>query len=283
MKKFISIVISSLMAVALFLPTNAVAYKVIKVKNGATITGKVTFAGSQDDANQHNKEYTITKDTDVCGIGKRKVDYVKVNQDGELSDVVVYLDKKKVKKKYKPVRKGKAWAKGDKKVTINQKGCEFLPFFTVMANKGKLHAINSDQVAHNIHTYALIGKVKKTKINVSQPPKEKPKQTLVKKKVKLSKKSHGMKVECDQHDFMHSFVFVAKNPYYAVVKKDGTYKIDNVPNGKYKVQTWHGYLKNPTPKFVTIKKGKIIAVKTGKKGKKEKVKTVDFEYENKKK
>jgi len=79
-----------------------------------------------------------------------------------------------------------------------------------------------------------------------------------------------MKVECDQHDFMHSFVFVANNPYYAVVGKDGTFKIENVPAGKYKLKTWHGYLKkNPKYKRIRIQAGKT--------------KTVDFQYQNKKK
>jgi hypothetical protein len=254
MKKPLSVVLSSVMASALFLPVNAAAYKVIEVTNGGTITGKVTFSGSEADAKKHTKVYTITKDTDVCGTGKREVNYVRVNN-GALNDVVVYLKK---------VRKGKAWVEEEKNTTIDQKGCEFLPFFTVMANKGKLTATNSDPVAHNIHTYEIIGRAKKTKINVSQPGQN----SEVTKTIKL-KRGAGMKVECDQHDFMHSFVFVAKNPYYAVVAEDGTYTIENVPPGKYKVNAWHGYLKDPK-----LQKIKIGAGET---------KTVNFNYKNKKK
>ncbi len=51
-----------------------------------------------------------------------------------------------------------------------------------------------------------------------------------------------MKVECDAHDFMHAFVFVAKNPYYAVVGDDGSFNIGDIPPGKYKVNVWHGVL-----------------------------------------
>jgi len=255
MKKSLSIVLGTIVAITLSLPASAAKYKVISVNNGGSITGKVTFSGSEADANKHTKVYTITKDTDVCGTGSRKVEYVRVNGKA-LNDVVVYLDK---------VKKGKAWSKDEKNTTIDQKGCEFLPFFTVMANKGKLTAVNSDPVAHNIHTYAIIGKAKKTKINISQPTQD----SKVTKKITLKKRSHGMKVECDQHDFMHSFVFVAKNPYYAVVDKDGTFKLDNIPPGKYKLKTWHGYLKNPKYKRLRIRAGKT--------------KTVDFQYRNKKK
>jgi len=254
MKKPLSVVLSSVMVSALFLPVNAAAYKVVEVTKGGTITGQVTFAGSEADAKKHSKMYTITKDTDVCGTGKREINYVKVNN-GALNDVVVYLDK---------VKKGKAWLEDEKNTTINQKACEFLPFFTVMANKGKLTAINSDPVAHNIHTYEIIGKAKKTKINVSQPNQN----SEVSKTIKL-KRGAGMKVECDQHDFMHSFVFVAKNPYYAVVAEDGSFKIENIPPGKYKLKVWHGYLKDPRGKTVNIKAGETKKVK--------------FRYKNKKK
>ncbi|KHD08097.1 hypothetical protein PN36_18780 [Candidatus Thiomargarita nelsonii] len=253
MKK--TIVLSAIMATAFCLPAvNAARYKVVDVTNGGSITGKVIFLGSEADAQKHKKVYTITKDTDICGTGSREVEYVKVNK-GALNDVVVYLDK---------VKKGKAWDK--KNTTIDQKGCEFLPFFTVMANKGKLTAINSDPVAHNIHTYAIIGKAKKTMANVSQPVQG----SQVTKTVKLKKRSTGLKVECDQHDFMHSFVFVAKNPYYARVAKDGSYTIKGIPPGKYKVKVWHGYLKDPRAKQVTVKAGKTKTVKT-------------FKYKNKKK
>jgi len=55
-------------------------------------------------------------------------------------------------------------------------------------------------------------------------------------------------VECDAHDFMHGFVFVAKTPYFAKVAEDGSFKIDNVPPGKYTAKVWHGTLKGDKAK-----------------------------------
>ncbi|MCG8425804.1 MAG: hypothetical protein MI754_00425 [Chromatiales bacterium] len=118
------------------------AYKEVTVSNGGTITGSINFAGKD----QAPKVYSITKDNDVCGNGKREIDYVRV-ENGKLMDVVVYLEK---------VKEGKPFPADVADGTIDQKGCEFKPFLQVMRNKNKLAAINSDSVLHNIHTYELI-------------------------------------------------------------------------------------------------------------------------------
>jgi len=200
------------------------AYKEIAVSNGGSIAGKVSFTGTDPAP----KIYAVTKDNDICGTTDREIDFVKVNNGG-LSEAVVFLEK---------VKEGKAFA--DEKGKIDQKGCEFAPFLSVMTNKSDVDAVNVDPILHNIHTYELIssGKkfAKKTVFNISQPDKG-----TVTKHVKL-KRGNAMKVECDAHDFMHGFVFVAKNPYYAIVDTDGNFKIDNVPAGKYKIKAWHGSL-----------------------------------------
>lgn len=197
-------------------------YTVIEVKDGGSISGKVSFTGTDPAP----KIYAITKDQDVCGTGDREIDFVKVNN-GALNDVIVYLDK---------VKEGKEFSTTDVDGAVDQKGCAFDPFIQIMQNDHDFVATNSDAVSHNIHTYEIMGRAKKTVFNISQPDMGK-----ITKKIKL-KRGAGMKVECDQHDFMHGFVFAAKNPYYAAVAEDGTYKIEGVPAGNYKVKAWHGTL-----------------------------------------
>ncbi len=223
MRKIMQFALVTLGVVALSATAQAAKYKEGDVADGGTITGKV-LAGS---AKPNIRKYTISKDTDVCGSGERIVPMVQI-KDGALLNAVVYLEKVKV---------GKAFPAGLTKNTLNQKKCTFEPYLSFMRNKGELEAVNSDTVLHNIHAYELIGRARRTVLNVSQPEKG----SIVTKKIKLRKGS-GMKIECDAHDFMHAFVFVARNPYFAQVNDKGEFTIKDVPPGKYKIKVWHGFL-----------------------------------------
>lgn len=238
---------SLLAAAGLPLTAGAAAYKVVDVGNGGSVSGKVTFSG-KDPA---PKNFLITKDPETCGEGERLIDFVKVNN-GALNDAVVYLDK---------VKEGKDFPTDLSNTVLDQKGCEFNPFMGVMKNDAKLKVKNSDPVLHNIHTYEIIGKAKKTVFNVSQPSDLKE----INKKVKL-KRGTAMKMECDAHDFMHGFTFVAKSPYFSVVKADGSFSIDGIPPGDYTIKAWHGTLGEKKGK-VKISAGGKASIDFGFKGK----------------
>ena len=167
--------------------------------------------------------------------------FVQINDAGMLMNAVVFL---------KDVEEGKAFDKNTIDLTLTQEKCEFSPALGVMANKGNLTAINSDHTLHNIHTYEQIGTSRRTVMNVSQPEAN----DEVTKEVKL-RRGNGMKVECDAHDFMHSFVYVAKNPYYSVVNEQGGFSIDGIPAGTYEVVMWHGFLGEVEVGEVTVSAG----------------------------
>ena len=246
-KSLIALTFTLTAVIGLPLAANAATYNVVDVTNGGSISGKVKFTGKDPDP----KIFTITKDNDTCGTGERRIDFVRVTN-GTLNDTVVYLKK---------VKSGKAFSTEFDKTEIDQNKCDFIPFLSVMKNKDKLLVRNSDPVLHNIHTYELIGRAKKTTFNISQPPEL----TTIKKTVKL-KRGTSMKLECDAHDFMHGYVFVAKNPYFSVVKDDGSFTIDNIPPGKYSIIAWHGLLGEQKGK-VTVSAGRTANIDFTFKGK----------------
>lgn len=198
-------------------------YSEITVAGGGRITGRVTAGGTTAKV----QRYLIPKQNDICGGNYRDAPLVLVNA-GALQDVVVYLDR---------VRAGKPFRAAAKKITINQRGCAFEPFLSVLMNSGELEAFNSDPLFHNIHVYELRGRSRSTIANVSQPRKG----DIMTMSVHLEE-GGTLKIECAAHDFMHAYVFVASNPYYAVVAADGSFEISNVPQGRYAIRTWHPYL-----------------------------------------
>lgn len=214
----------ALAIVGLATSASAKGYKEVEVSDGGSFVGTVAAGGAAADT----RSYTISKDPEICGTGTREVPFVEINDNGTLKNAVVFLSK---------IEQGKPFDPDTINLTIDQKGCEFSTTLGVMANLGELTATNSDPTLHNIHTYEQIGKARRSVLNVSQPNQG---DTVV-KKVKL-RRGNGMKVECDAHDFMHSFVFVAKNPYYSVVDDTGAFSIDGIPAGAYDVVVWHGAL-----------------------------------------
>jgi hypothetical protein len=216
------VLLSALILIGTGTPT-AVAYEVKKVDGAGSVRGRVHIGS----AIPLVKRLPIFKNQGICGKEHRDIPLVQANGDG-LLNAVVYLDK---------VSSGKPFPAAAKKITINQLGCRFIPHLSVMANAGEMEIINSDTTLHNIHSYEMVGPINYSNFSVSQPQRG----DIVTKRVVL-KRGISLRVMCDAHDFMRGYVFVARNPYYAVVNGDGTFLIDNIPSGTYTIRTWHGTL-----------------------------------------
>jgi hypothetical protein len=207
----------------------ATTYEVAEVTGGGTISGKVLLGN----AKVETQTLTITKDTHVCGTGTREVQWVRANGDA-LLDAVVYVEN---------VEAGKPFPEGARNLVLDQKECRFQPYLQVMANGGKITPLNSDNVIHSTHAFELMqiadNKIaRRTLFNMSQIPSD---PGLFPRTVRL-RRGKSVKIECDGHDFMHAWIFVARNPYYAVVDENGEFTITGVPPGTYVVRSWHGRL-----------------------------------------
>ena len=204
---------------------SSVAYEVSPVTSGANVTGKIVFKGTTPSP----KKLLITKDEEVCGKGAVERKEVDVTKDGGLRHVVVFLE---------GVSKGKPWQKTSEGFVLDQKKCAFLPYLLVIPKGAEATILNSDQALHNIHAYELIGKASRTLFNVAQP-KFKPKVT---QKLAVRKGNTAVRIECDAHNWMLGWIFVADSPYAVLVEEDGSFTIDEIPPGKYKLNAWHPFL-----------------------------------------
>ncbi|HIP22792.1 MAG TPA: hypothetical protein EYG79_04235 [Rhodobacteraceae bacterium] len=218
------------------------SYDEVDVVNGGSFIGTVSAGDNAADS----RSYTISKDTDICGEGTREVNFVELNDAGMLMGAVVFLV---------DVDAGKPFPEELMGLTLNQEQCEFSPALGVMANRGELTAVNDDHTLHNIHTYEQIGSARRSVMNVSQPEAG----DTVTKTIKL-RRGNGMKVECDAHDFMHAFVYVAKNPYFSVVDENGAFEIGDIPAGTYEVMMWHGFLGEVEVGEITVDAGGEVSM-----------------------
>ena len=231
----VSLALTAGLAMFLVAPgSHAAAYDVVPVADGATIKGKVTFAGTPPG----KRKVIPTKDKEACGSEVREVDQILVGQDKAVQEAVVYL---------KQVDKGKAWEKPAKVPAIENLKCDFVPHVQIVP-AGDFEIVNSDPVLHNTHGF--LGKL--TVFNVALPNQG--------QRIKKPLQKTGMvRVECDAHGWMLGWVYVADNPYYAVSAKDGTFTLTNVPPGTYTLVGWQEYT-GAVEVPVTVKAKEVASV-----------------------
>lgn len=183
--------------------------------NAADITGKVSLKGTPP------AEKLLPLDP-ACGKlwpdTKPKTRFYAVGADNGLADTLVYL--KKVD--------GKAGEPG-KPVLLDQKGCEYLPYVLGVQTGQKLLVRNSDPVLHNVHATPKINK----EFNLAQMAGGKDIERT------FDQSEVVVRFKCDVHPWMFAYVGVFPHSYFAVTDKDGKFKIEGVPAGKYTVAAFH--------------------------------------------
>jgi plastocyanin len=113
-------------------------------------------------------------------------------------------------------------------VAIDQRNCLFVPR-VVGARVGQtLQITNNDATAHNLHSVS-----KGNAFNTSQP-----KQGMV-YTFQLKADEVMMRIRCDIHSWMTTYVGVTTHPYFAVSAVDGAFTLARVPAGRHTIQIWH--------------------------------------------
>ncbi len=66
-------------------------------------------------------------------------------------------------------------------------------------------------------------------------------------------------VKCNIHSWMHAFIGVVANPYFAVTGDKGTFELGNVPPGEYTLEAWQQTLGTRELHITVPPSGKVEA------------------------
>src|SRR5581483_2919938 len=72
---------------------------------------------------------------------------------------------------------------------------------------------------------------------------------------RLAKAPGIVDIQCAVHPWEHGYIAVLDQPYFAVTADDGTFKIDSLPPGSYKMMVWHDGMAKPVEQQVQVAAG----------------------------
>ena len=183
------------------------------------IAGTITFAGTPPPARP------LRMDSDPkC-----------IPEPGAATDLLVIGPGQGLKNVFVYVKDGlgvRTYAIPSTPVTLDQKGCRYVPHvFGVQAGQTILVS-NSDTTLHNVHALPKNNR----EFNFGQPANVPPVSRV------FNKPEIGLPFRCDVHGWMNAYVNVVLHPFFAVTNDGGSFEIKGLPPGSYTIEMWHEQL-----------------------------------------
>lgn len=197
----------------------------VEVAGYGTLRGRVVLEGAPPTLPPTIQQAQIKpSDAAVCVYEKiPKQQNLVVAADGALANVFVYLPKpppgtKQPEGELSPIK-------------FDQEFCTFEPHCLVAQAGQTILVLNSDNLAHNTHTYPS----RNPGFNSTVSPNDQTGVPLV----YARPESRPVRVTCDFHPWMGAFHLPVDHPYAAVSAEDGTFEIADLPAGEHEFTVWH--------------------------------------------
>src|SRR4051812_39550698 len=181
-----------------------------------TISGKGVLEGTAPE----NPVIKMSSDPG-CGSGDVHGESYVLDSGGTLKNVFVYI-KDGLGNKY-------IFDTPTQPVTVDQKGCHYIPHVVGVRTTQPLEIVNSDATLHNVHGMPKDN----AEFNQGQPVQG------FKNAVTFNKAEVLIPFKCDVHAWMNSYVGVVDHPYFAVSGDGGKFELRGVPPGTYSVEAVH--------------------------------------------
>ncbi len=109
---------------------------------------------------------------------------------------------------------------------VNQRGLQFEPRVQAVQVGQVVRFTNEDNETHNVHILTP-GVSFNQSMGRGRPVDYR------------AEKPGLLRVVCDVHSHMRGYVVVSPTPYFAVCRADGQFRLDGVPDGRYRLRVWH--------------------------------------------
>jgi hypothetical protein len=210
-------------------------YKVVPVASGGTVSGIVEFEGTPPVA------AVIRPASDQKACGNSIVEKNVTLSGPRVGGAIVWLT---------DIRSGKGFPL-ERRSELTNDACTLDPYVQVMSTASTLNVSNDDRTLHtnrfiNVGTGQIEGIAPFNDDGEVVP-------------VDRFKEPAEIEVVCEQHPWTHAWIAVLDHPYYAQTSAAGTFSIDGIPPGRYRIRAWHpslGYADDS----VTVPAGQVANV-----------------------
>jgi hypothetical protein len=193
--------------------TDAIAYEIIDVDDGGSITGTVHHDGGDDTA-----VFDVDQETDVCG-DTIEIRTVEVDKHDGLRHAVVFIEQ---------ISAGAAIDKTHRH-RLRIEHCVIEPRLIAVGAGQVLELTNADPFMH-----ALAG-MRGDQVAFSA--------NLPIQGMKIDKREFEPGIihlrGADGQPWMNAWIYVVGHPYYTLTDKKGRFTIRRVPPGDYRLTAWH--------------------------------------------
>ena len=180
------------------------------------LTGTITYAGSPPPA----RPLPMDSDPKCVPLAGATSERLLVGAGNGLQNVFVWV---------KDGLGQRTYAVPTTPVTLDQKGCQYVPHVLGAQAGQTIKVANSDTALHNVHAVPKGNR----EFNFSQPANIPPVDRV------FTQPEIGIPLKCDVHGWMNAYVNVVPHPFFAVTTADGRFEIKGLPPGTYTIEAWH--------------------------------------------
>jgi plastocyanin len=135
-----------------------------------------------------------------------------------------------------------------KKAVLDQREMRFVPHVLPVLVGTTVEFPNNDKNWHNVYSKS---EAKEFDVGLFAPGKS--------RSAKFDKPG-VVRILCNVHPAMEAFIVVKEHPYFAAADRQGNYRLNAVPLGKYRVQVWHPELGMSETAVEIVREGEVLDV-----------------------